>query len=82
MFATHYHELTELADRHGNIRNLSVAVSEDGSDIVFLHNIVDGPASKSYGNRLTCSAKAALAEFGEKAEFFVSLADKLESRTY
>ena len=49
MFATHYHELTELADRHGNIRNLSVAVSEDGSDIVFLHNIVDGPASKSYG---------------------------------
>ena len=49
MFATHYHELTELADAHDNIRNLSVAVSEDGSDVVFLHNIVDGPASKSYG---------------------------------
>ena len=49
MFATHYHELTELADSHDNIRNLSVAVSEDGSDVVFLHNIVDGPASKSYG---------------------------------
>ena len=42
-------ELTELADSHDNIRNLSVAVSEDGSDVVFLHNIVDGPASKSYG---------------------------------
>ena len=49
MFATHYHELTELADTHDNIRNLSVAVSEDGSDVIFLHNIVDGPASKSYG---------------------------------
>ena len=49
MFATHYHELTELADSHDNICNLSVAVSEDGSDVVFLHNIVDGPASKSYG---------------------------------
>ena len=49
MFATHYHELTELADKHDNVCNLSVAVSEDGSDIVFLHNIIDGPASKSYG---------------------------------
>ena len=49
MFATHYHELTELADDHDNIKNLSVAVSEDGSDVIFLHNIVDGPASKSYG---------------------------------
>lgn len=49
MFATHYHELTELADAHDNIKNLSVAVSEDGSDVIFLHNIVDGPASKSYG---------------------------------
>jgi DNA mismatch repair protein MutS len=49
MFATHYHELTDLAKEHDNIRNLSVAVSEDGSDVTFLHNIVDGPASKSYG---------------------------------
>lgn len=49
MFATHYHELTALADRHDNIHNLSVAVSESGSDVVFLHKIVEGPASKSYG---------------------------------
>jgi len=49
MFATHYHELTALADTHDNVRNLSVAVSESGSDVVFLHKIVDGPASKSYG---------------------------------
>lgn len=49
MFATHYHELTELESLHTNIKNLSVAVSDDGSNIVFLHNIVNGPASKSYG---------------------------------
>ena len=49
MFATHYHELTDLASEYSNVHNLSVAVSEDGSNVVFLHNIVDGPASKSYG---------------------------------
>ena len=49
MFATHYHELTELADEAEGVFNLSVAVAEDGNDIVFLHNIVEGSASKSYG---------------------------------
>ena len=49
MFATHYHELTELADMHESIHNLSVKVAEDRNDIVFLHDIADGPASKSYG---------------------------------
>ena len=49
MFATHYHELTELADIVDGICNLSVAVAEDGNDIVFLHNIIEGSASKSYG---------------------------------
>ncbi|NLY87371.1 MAG: DNA mismatch repair protein MutS [Clostridiales bacterium] len=49
MFATHYHELTALENEHDNIQNLSVAVSEDGTNVVFLHSIVEGPASKSYG---------------------------------
>lgn len=49
MFATHYHELTSLANIYSNIKNLSVAVAEDGNNVVFLHNIVDGAASKSYG---------------------------------
>ncbi len=49
MFATHYHELTELAGEYENIHNLSVAAAEDGNDVVFLHNIIEGPASKSYG---------------------------------
>ncbi len=49
MFATHYHELTELEDEQQGIHNLSVAAAEDGNDVVFLHNIIEGPASKSYG---------------------------------
>ena len=49
MFATHYHELTDLEDEKEGIHNLSVAAAEDGNDVVFLHNIIEGPASKSYG---------------------------------
>lgn len=49
MFATHYHELTVLESKYANVKNLSVAVSEQGSDIVFLHKITEQPASKSYG---------------------------------
>ena len=49
MFATHYHELTELENEREGIHNLSVAAAEDGNDVVFLHNIIEGPASKSYG---------------------------------
>ena len=49
MFATHYHELTVLESKYANVKNLSVAVSEQGSDIIFLHKITEQPASKSYG---------------------------------
>ncbi len=49
MFATHYHELTALCNSYPSVHNLSVAVAEDNSNIVFLHNIIEGPASKSYG---------------------------------
>jgi len=49
LFATHYHELTELAGLLDGVRNCNVAVREWKGEIVFLHRIVDGPASKSYG---------------------------------
>ena len=49
MFATHYHELTTLEEQLPSVCNLSVAVAEEDSNIIFLHNIVEGPASKSYG---------------------------------
>ncbi len=49
LFATHYHELTVLADRLPGVRNLNVDVAEENGTIVFLHKIVEGSASRSYG---------------------------------
>ncbi|MDR3753058.1 MAG: DNA mismatch repair protein MutS [Terracidiphilus sp.] len=49
LFATHYHELTMLAEKLQRVRNLRVGVKETASGIVFLHNIEPGAASKSYG---------------------------------
>lgn len=49
LFATHYHELTELEDKMPNVNNYCIAVKEDGDDIVFLRKIVKGGADKSYG---------------------------------
>ena len=49
LFATHYHELTELADRHDNIGNRHVAVREFNDEIVFLHQIRSGSTDRSYG---------------------------------
>jgi len=49
LFATHYHELTELAELFTNIRNLNVAVREWQGDVIFLHKILLGGTDKSYG---------------------------------
>ncbi len=49
LFATHYHELTMLAEKLKRVRNLRVGVKEAAGGIVFLHNIEPGAASKSYG---------------------------------
>ncbi len=49
LFATHYHELTELAELLPGVRNYNVAVSEAGGQVVFLHKILAGGADKSYG---------------------------------
>ncbi len=49
LFATHYHELTELALTLPRIKNRHVAVQERGGDVVFLRKIVDGPSDQSYG---------------------------------
>jgi DNA mismatch repair protein MutS len=49
LFATHYHELTLLADRLARLTNLRVTVKETAGGIVFLHTVEAGPASKSYG---------------------------------
>lgn len=49
LFATHYHELTELADRLSGVKNFHVSVKESAGGIVFLRKVEPGPADKSYG---------------------------------
>ena len=49
LFATHYHELTDLEDKIDGIRNYSIAVKEKGEDIIFLRKIVPGGTDESYG---------------------------------
>ena len=49
LFATHYHELTELEGKLDSVNNYCIAVKEQGDDIVFLRKIVKGGADKSYG---------------------------------
>ncbi len=49
LFATHYHELTELPNILPRTRNFNVAVTEEGENIVFLHKVIPGGADRSYG---------------------------------
>ncbi len=49
IFATHYHELTQLTEQLAHVRNFNVAVRESGDDIVFLHRLEPGGADRSYG---------------------------------
>jgi DNA mismatch repair protein MutS len=49
LFATHYFELTQLAQQHKQLANVHLDAKEHGDDLVFLHAVEDGPASQSYG---------------------------------
>ncbi len=49
LFATHYHELTEIANRLPAVRNYNLAVIEEGNRVIFLHKVVPGGADRSYG---------------------------------
>jgi len=49
LFATHYHELTELARSRPRVKNFNVAVKEWQSDIIFFHKLVPGGTNRSYG---------------------------------
>ena len=49
MFATHYHELTDLEGKVEGVKNYNIAVKKRGEDVIFLRRIVRGPADDSYG---------------------------------
>ncbi len=56
LFATHYHELTELAGQHSRIQNYSIAVREWQDSIIFLHKLIKGATNRSYGIQVAALA--------------------------
>jgi DNA mismatch repair protein MutS len=56
MFATHFHQLTEMASTHHGVRNVHTLARESGDTIVFLHKVVDGGTDKSYGVQVAALA--------------------------
>jgi DNA mismatch repair protein MutS len=56
LFATHYHELTELAKTHDRVQNYSVAVKEWNETIIFLYKLIKGGTSRSYGIQVAALA--------------------------
>ncbi len=73
LFATHYHELTELALTLPRIRNYHVAVDERGGQVVFLRRIVPGPSDRSYGIHVAQLAGLPPAVIGRAREILFNL---------
>jgi DNA mismatch repair protein MutS len=75
LFATHYHELTELADQLEGVRNLHVSVKEAGDQIIFLRKVEPGSADRSYGIEVARLAALPLSVI-ERAREILSLHEK------
>ncbi len=73
LFATHYHELTQLADYLPRVRNFNVAVSEDQGNVVFLRRMVPGGADRSYGVHVARLAGLPLAVINRAWEVLAEL---------
>ena len=79
LFATHYHELTELAEQLEGVRNLRVAVKEAGDRIIFLRKVEPGRADRSYGIEVARLAGLPMSVI-ERAREVLSLHEKTEHR--
>lgn len=77
LFATHYHELTELAERLPGVRNLHVAVKEAGDQIIFLRKVHPGAADRSYGIEVARLAALPMSVI-ERAREILSLHEEAE----
>ncbi len=75
LFATHYHELTELEGKIDSVNNYCIAVKEKGDDIVFLRKIVKGGADKSYGVQVARLAGVPDIVIGRAKEIASELSD-------
>jgi DNA mismatch repair protein MutS len=77
LFATHYHELTELAEQLDGVRNLMVSVKEAGDHIIFLRKVQPGKADRSYGIEVARLAGLPLAVI-ERAREVLKLHERTE----
>lgn len=77
LFATHYHELTELEERLEGVRNLHVSVKESGDQVIFLRKVEPGSADKSYGIEVARLAALPVAVI-ERAREILALHEKTE----
>jgi DNA mismatch repair protein MutS len=75
MFATHYHELTELAQTRRGVNNFNVAVREYGDEVIFLRQIIPGAADRSYGIHVARLAGVPQAVL-ERAQSILELLEK------
>ena len=73
LFATHYHELTELAVELDGVMNLHMAVRERGDDVVFLHRVEEGPSDRSYGIQVARLAGVPLEVVRRASEILANL---------
>jgi DNA mismatch repair protein MutS len=80
LFATHYHELTELAEILPHVRNYNVAVIEEGDKVVFQHKIVPGSADRSYGIHVAQLAGIPRAVIHRATEILSELEDHYDWR--
>jgi DNA mismatch repair protein MutS len=88
LFATHFHELTQLAARLGGVRNFHVAVREWNDEIVFLHKVQPGGTDRSYGIQVArlaglpapviARAKALLARFEDQGQATTDASDAVQ----
>ncbi len=82
LFASHYHELTSLEGKLRGFKNLNVDVSEENGNIVFLHKIIEGSASRSYGihvAKLAGVPKAVLDKASEKLKELEEVSQEMSS---
>jgi len=78
LFATHYHELVDLANFLPRVKNFNVAVSEEGGEVVFLRKIIPGGADKSYGIHVAQLAGLPRAVVHRAGEVLTTLEDHIE----
>ena len=75
LFATHYHELTELEGRLSGVNNYCIAVKEQGDDVIFLRKIIKGGADRSYGIQVAKLAGIPMSVIERAKEIAIKLSD-------